>query len=74
MEALEIREVIDGHLMYGLLAGKGEPTVVLDAGLRHFEAWELVQPEGQSFPRLTAGLGQRKAPPPTQQVLTLENY
>ncbi len=70
MEALEIRKFIDGHLMYGLLAGKGEPTVVLDAGLGDTsETWELVQPEVAKFSRVfsydRAGLGQsEKAPTP----------
>ncbi len=70
MEALEIRKLIDGHLMYGLLAGKGEPTVVLDAGLGDTsETWELVQPEVAKFSRVfsydRAGLGRsEKAPTP----------
>jgi pimeloyl-ACP methyl ester carboxylesterase len=70
MEALEIREVIDGHLMYGLLAGKGESTVVLDAGLGDTsETWEMIQPEVAKFSRVfsydRAGLGKsEKAPTP----------
>ncbi len=70
MEALEIRKVIDGHLMYGLLAGKGEPTVVLDAGLGDTsETWEMIQPEVAKFSRVfsydRAGLGRsEKAPTP----------
>lgn len=70
METLEIREVIDGHLMYGLLAGNGEPTVVLDAGLGDTsETWGMVQPEVAKFSRVfsydRAGLGKsEKAPTP----------
>ena len=70
MNTLEIREVIDDHLMYGLLAGKGEPIVVLDAGLGDTsETWGMVQPEAAKFSRVfsydRAGLGQsEKAPTP----------
>ncbi len=70
MNILEIREVIDGHLMYGLLTGKGEPIVVMDAGLGDTsEIWGMVQPELAKFSRIfsydRAGLGQsEKAPTP----------
>ena len=53
MEALEIREVINCHLLYGLLTGNGEPTVVLDAGRGDTsETWGMVQPEVAKFSRV----------------------
>jgi pimeloyl-ACP methyl ester carboxylesterase len=70
MKALETHKVVDGHKMYGLIAGAGEPTVILDAGLGDTsETWEMVQPEVATFSRVfsydRAGLGRsEKAPTP----------
>lgn len=70
MDTIKIRKVIDGHMLYGLLAGEGEPTVILDAGLGDTsETWGMVQPEAAKFSRVfsydRAGLGQsEKAPIP----------
>jgi pimeloyl-ACP methyl ester carboxylesterase len=70
MLPLEVNSEIDGHRLYGLLAGEGEPTVILDAGLGGTSAdWSKIQPEVAKFTGVfsydRAGLGRSgKAPIP----------
>jgi len=63
LAALEINAVVNGHRLFGLLSGKGETTVILDAGLGGTtEDWAKIQPEVANFSRVfsynRAGLGQ----------------
>jgi len=59
---LEVNSKIDGRWLYGSLAGVGEPTVILDAGLGDTsEIWSKIQPDIASFSSVLsydrAGLG-----------------
>ncbi len=70
MTTLVVNSEVDGRRLYGLLAGEGKPTVILDAGLGDTsEIWSKTQPEIASFSSVLsydrAGLGRSgKAPIP----------
>jgi pimeloyl-ACP methyl ester carboxylesterase len=69
---LEINVDLDGRRLYGLLAGAGEPAVILEAGLGDTaETWSKVQPEVAGFASVLsydrAGLG-RSDPAPTPRT------
>lgn len=62
MERHEINAVVNGHRLFGLLSGEGEPTVILDAGMGDTsEIWSKIQPEVAKFSQVLsydrAGLG-----------------
>lgn len=62
MTTIEIKADIEGRRLYGLLAGEGEPVVILDAGLGDTsEIWSKIQPEvariSSVFSYDRAGLG-----------------
>ncbi len=70
MATLEVSSAVNGHRLFGLLAGEGETTVILDAGLGGtFEDWATIQPEVAYFSKVfsysRAGTGKsEKAPTP----------
>lgn len=70
MATLETSAIVNGHRLFGLLAGHGETTVILDAGLGGtVEDWAKVQPQVAKFSKVfsydRAGLGKSdKAPTP----------
>jgi hypothetical protein len=62
LTTIEIKADIEGRRLYGLLAGEGEPVVILDAGLGDTsEIWSKIQPEvariSSVFSYDRAGLG-----------------
>jgi pimeloyl-ACP methyl ester carboxylesterase len=68
MSTFEVSVNIDGRRLYGLLAGEGEPVVVLDAGLGDTsETWSKIQPAIASFTSVLSydrsGLGRSDRPP-----------
>lgn len=65
---LEINAVVNGHRLFGLLAGEGDVTVVLDSGLGGTCAdWSKVQPQVAKFSQVfsynRAGLGTSEPAP-----------